>query len=141
MSPPREQPILHSALVALFAAAVAGCGPVIVEGWSVSCETTPIADTAACEAIAAVALNNLGRSRPPEPLGVITVHERRTCPVVPEWADASRCWQAVIPLGPGLQPACMVFARRPHVGGYGRVAGDQLSGLALDDPQPGCPVE
>jgi hypothetical protein len=110
----------------------------VVDGWLVSCQ---VPDPAVCESIAAVALNNLGRGRPAEPQGPLTVRERRTCPEVPDWADPAQCWEAMIPLGPGAEPACMVYARRPELGGYGKVAGDDLTGLVVPDPQPGCPSE
>ena len=122
----------------LLFAAIAGCGPVVVEGWLVSCE---IADTGACQTIAAAALNNLGRGRPAEPQGPMVVRARETCPAVPDWADPTQCWEAEIPLGAGARPACLVLARHANGIGYGQVAGDELSGIATDNPQPGCPPE
>jgi hypothetical protein len=129
---------LRCAVTILVTVTLLGCGSIVVEGWSVSCQTTVMGS---CERVAAVALNNLGRGRPQEPKGIITIQDRRACPNVPEWADPSHCWQADIPLGPGSQPACLVIARRPQLGGYGQVAGDELSGLDTTNPQPGCPPE
>src|SRR5688572_22687606 len=118
----RRKPLSHPrALLAVLAFALSGCGPVVVDGWRVSCETI---DLGACESIAAVALNNLGRSRPRDAQGVITIQQRQGCPEVPGWADPNQCWEATIPRAPGSKPACMVFASRPELGGYGWVAGD-----------------
>jgi hypothetical protein len=84
----------------------------------------------ACRAVASLALNNMARSRPPMPTGVITVVARGACQPVPEWADGAMCFDAHVPVAPP-QEVCLVIARRPALGGYGQVGGDEVSGLFL----------
>ena len=99
----------------------------VVEGWTVSCRGT---GAGACAGVASLALNNLARSRPREPTGVITVVARGACAPVPDWADGTTCYDAHVPLAP-MQEVCLVVAGRPGLGGYGQVGGDEVSGLAL----------
>lgn len=107
-----------------FAAVLTACTTTTVDGWTVSCVGT---DVDACRSIASLALNNMARSRPPEPTGVITVAARGRCFPVPDWADGSMCFDAHIPIGPA-QELCLVIAGRPGLGGYGQVGGDEVSG-------------
>ena len=93
------------------------------EGWTVTCQGTA---TDECSSVASLALNNLARSRPEQPTGVIKVVDRAACAPVPEWADGTTCFDAHIPLGPS-QEVCFVIARRPGLGGYGQVGGDEVS--------------
>jgi len=122
-------------IVVVLVAAVSGCTSIEVEGSPVNCHMT---DFAVCESVAALALNNLAWNRPDKPTGVVTVFTRATCPAVPAWADGTRCWQALIPLG-DQESACMVIARRPELGGYGQVAGDSFGGFPRPDARKGCP--
>jgi hypothetical protein len=128
--------VARSAALALLATLAAGCS-VEVEGWPVSCG---LLDPAICRPVAEVAIGNLGWRHPAQPEGTITV-EARDCPPIggwPDWADPSQCWQAVIPLVSGEVRACMVFARRPQLGGYGQVAGDTFA-LPPSNETRGCP--
>jgi hypothetical protein len=113
------------------ALAVGGCSMLTTrtttEGWNVTCRGTA---TDECGAVASIALNNMARSRPDRPTGVITVVDRGACAPVPEWADGTTCFDAHVPLGPS-EEVCLVVARRPALGGYGQVGGDELSGLLL----------
>jgi hypothetical protein len=97
------------------------------EGWTVTCRGTGAVQ---CAALASLALNNMARSRPSQPTGVITVVARSGCAPVPEWADGSACFDAHVPLGPS-QEVCLVIAARPALGGYGQVGGDEVSGMAM----------
>ena len=107
---------------------LSGCTTTITtEGWTVSCNATAPDE---CSAVASVALNNMGRGRPVEPTGVITVTSRGSCAPVPEWADGSACFDAHVPIAPS-EEVCLVIARRPTLGGYGQVGGDEVSGLAI----------
>ena len=130
--------LVMSLLAAFIALAALGCTSIKVEGWSVDCQ---IPDQATCKGVVALALNNLARNRPANPTGTITVTARGSCPAAPDWADASQCWNAFIPLSSGEPPACLVVARRPVLGGFGQVGGDDYSGLARigPPPPPGCP--
>lgn len=86
-----------------------------VGGITVTCVDV---DSSACKDVAAVAISNLGRGVPPD--GVM-VAARPVCPVVPDWADGSFCWQARFVST--ANPLCMVIAERPTLGGYGQVGG------------------
>ena len=97
------------------------------EGWTVTCRGMAIEP---CRVVASMALNNMGRSRPPAPTGVINVVARGACAPVPEWADGTACFDAHIPVAP-VGEVCLVLAPRPTLGGYGQVGGDEVSGLFL----------
>jgi len=118
----------------------AGC-TIDVEDWNVACG---FLDQATCRPVVEVALGNLAWRQPASPQGMIKV-DARGCPAEadwPDWADPSQCWQVVIPLDPGDLQACMVIARRPKLGGYGQVAGDEY-GLPASRVPPqtrGCPA-
>jgi hypothetical protein len=118
----------------------AGC-TTEVDDWSVTCG---LLDPAVCRPVAEVGIQNLAWRRPARPMGTITV-DARGCPLLriwPDWADRSQCWQVVIPLDPGELQACMVVARRPQLGGYGQVAGDEYALPASKVPPQtrGCPA-
>lgn len=122
------------AAVVAVALAVGGCSMLTTsttttttEGWTVACRGTAAEQ---CGAVASLALNNLARSRPEAPTGVIRVVDRGACAPVPDWADGTTCFDAHIPLAPSVE-VCLVVARRPALGGYGQVGGDEVSGLAL----------
>jgi hypothetical protein len=125
--------------VAVAALATAGC-TIDVQDWQVACG---LISESTCRPVVDVALGNLGWRHPARPQGTITI-DARGCPVVedwPEWADASQCWQVVIPLVPNELQACMVIARRAQLGGYGQVAGDAYALPASRVPPQtrGCP--
>jgi hypothetical protein len=129
-----------SLLVAIFAGSIAGC-TIEIDDWSVACG---LLDEATCRPVAEVALDNLAWREPARPQGTITV-DARGCPARlewPSWADPSQCWQVVIPLAPGDFRACMVIARRPTLGGFGQVAGDEFTLPASKVPPQtrGCPA-
>lgn len=107
-----------------------------VEGWPVDCRGS---DTAACGAFAARALNNLARSRPQEPSGVIVVSAPGACPV-DDPPEGRPCWRVSIPL-PGRAPACFVYARGSGVGGIEWVAGEPFGRISPRvEPNPRwCP--
>lgn len=115
------------ALAIGFAAVLASCTTTTTtEGWTVSCNATGVD---VCRSVASLALNNMARSRPREPTGVITVAAHGSCSPVPEWADGSMCFDAHVPIAPS-EEVCLVIAGRPTLGGYGQVGGDEVSGLA-----------
>jgi len=127
-------------IVVLAILASAGC-TIDVDEWSVACG---LLDPATCRPVAEVALGNLAWRQPARPQGTIKV-DARGCPAEsdwPDWADASQCWQVVIPLDPGDLQACMVIARRPELGGYGQVAGDEykLPASRVPPQTRGCPA-
>ena len=131
-----------SACCALAVAALAAAGCTIeVQEWQVACG---LISESTCRPVVNVALGNLGWRHPARPQGTITI-DARGCPVEttwPDWADPSQCWQVVIPLVPDGLQACMVIARRPELGGYGQVAGDEF-GLPASRVPPqtrGCPT-
>lgn len=97
------------------------------EGWTVSCRGIP---TDACAAVASLALNNMARSRPRVPVGLITVVARSGCAPVPDWADGAACYDTHVPTSPS-EEVCLVIAARPALGGYGQVGGDEVSGQAV----------
>jgi hypothetical protein len=104
---------------------------VIVGQWWASCIDVG-SDT--CQGVAALAINNLGRGHPS---GNLLVRSRRACPVVPTWADGSRCWQADLSVGTGN--VCMVIAKRNSDGQYAQVAGDVPGRAHLPTDPVGCP--
>lgn len=104
---------------------------VTVDGWSATCLEV---ESETCRRVALLAINNLGRNRP---AGVLTVQNRRSCLMVPSWADGTRCWQADIPVGTGS--VCMVIARRTSDGTYAQVAGDVPGRAHLPTDPGGCP--
>jgi hypothetical protein len=120
----------QAAIWATFAFVLVGCGittTTTADGWTVACRNT---SAIPCAAIASLALNNMARGRPPAPTGVISVVARGACAPVPDWADGTACFDARVPLAPG-QEVCLVIARRPSLGGYGQVGGDEVSGMLV----------
>ena len=119
------------AIVVAVALAIGACSTTTTtttaDGWTVACRGTA---AEACDAIASLALNNMAWGRPSAPTGVITVVARGACKPVPAWADGTACFDAHVPVAPSQQ-ICLVIARRPALGGYGQVGGDEVSGLAL----------
>jgi hypothetical protein len=118
---------LAAAIAALVVSA--GCGGAIVPvttvdvgEWTATCG---LVEPTVCSDVAALAINNLARTRPS---GTIEVVDRPACPVVPQWADGSHCWRVRIPAGDS--EVCMVIARQRVQEGYVQVAGD-VPGLAL----------
>lgn len=114
--------VIAVACAALFAA----CTTTTTEGWTVSCIAT---DVRVCGSVASLALNNMARSRPREPSGIITVVARGRCSPVPDWADGSMCFDAHIPLS-SSQKVCLVIAARSGSGDFGQIGGDRVSGGA-----------
>jgi hypothetical protein len=106
---------------------------VMVGEWQASCGAV---EPAVCQAVAALAINNLARNRP---TGVLTVESRPACPQVPEWADGSRCWQVYTPVSTGT--VCMVVAKRSTDHQYAQVAGDVPGRASLPGDTQGCPPE
>ncbi len=107
------------------AAALVGCTTTVTtDGWTVSCLGTA---PDVCRSAASLALNNLARSRPRDPIGTITIVARGPCAPVPDWADGSMCLDAHVRIAAGRE-VCLVIARRPALGGYGQVGGDEVSG-------------
>jgi hypothetical protein len=87
-----------------------------------------------CEGVATLAINNMGRKRP---AGDLTVRQRPVCPPAPDWADATECWQAYVPVVGG-GAVCMVIALRTD-GHYGQIAGDYPGEIRLPDDPIACP--
>jgi hypothetical protein len=125
----RPMVITATAAVAVGACCMLTTTPTTVtaEGWTVVCTATA-AET--CSAVASLALNNMARSRPSVPTGVIRVVARGACAPVPDWADGTKCFDAHVPVAP-TKEVCLVVAPRPTLGGYGQVGGDEVSGQAL----------
>ena len=89
-----------------------------------------------CASVASLAINNLGRNTPSAPLAI---KSRRTCPAAPDWADASRCWQADVRIG--SSSVCLVVARRESDGSYAQIAGDVPGRAVLPSAPVGCPPD
>jgi hypothetical protein len=87
--------------------------------------------------VAAQAIHNMAGLRPSDDL---VVRSRPVYPPVQDWADGSERWQVYLPVGDGSTVACMVVARRPTLGGYGQVAGDQPGRSTIRGQPSGCPT-
>ena len=108
------------------------CQPAVIEvsGHEVACFEI---DLETCRVVAAGAINSMARAGPPT--GQISAYPRASCPRVPDWADGNRCWQVYLPSG--SDRICMVIARGLD-GHYGKVAGDNTTGIFKETPK-GCP--
>ena len=106
---------------------------IMVDKWPASCVGV---EPDVCQRVAALAINNLARNQPSGPLTVVS---RPVCPLVPDWADGTRCWQVYTPLLPGT--VCMVIAKRSADDQYGQVAGDEPGRATSPGDIPGCPPD
>jgi len=109
---------------------------VMIDEWSARCVDVQKVD---CIGAAGIFLNQLGRSYTgmfESSGGVLTVEARPACPLVPDWADGSYCWQVSVTgnVDPETgKPICIVIARRTtdtRYPPYGQVGGSNLSGAA-----------
>jgi hypothetical protein len=114
--------------------AVAAASTVAVDEWRAICVDL---DEDTCAGVAGLALNNMARSRPS---GVGAIQSRQSCPASTGSTDGSPCWQVRIPVNRGEVTVCMIIGKRPTLGGYGQLAGDQPGKGSFGNKERGCPA-